>query len=242
MTTLGFVLYGSLVLLPLFLQTVLAYPAIQAGIAMSPRGLGSFIAMPVVGMIVAKVDPRKLLTAGLLGGAASLYALGSLNLQIGYWDIFWPQFVQGLAMGFVFVPLTTITMSRIPKPELGNATSIFNLMRNLGGSVGIATIATMLSRNTQVQYNVLGAHVTAFDLRTRMLLDQIRAGLMSRGLDFSTATSAAYATLSGMVSRQAVMVAFVQLFRILALVFAVVIPLVFMMRRPKPGQPAAAAH
>ena len=242
MTTLGFVLYGSLVLLPLFLQTVLAYPAIQAGIAMSPRGLGSFIAMPVVGMIVAKVDPRKLLTAGLLGGAASLYALGSLNLQIGYWDIFWPQFVQGLAMGFVFVPLTTITMSRIPKPELGNATSIFNLMRNLGGSVGIATIATMLSRNTQVQYNILGAHVTAFDLRTRMLLDQIRAGLMSRGLDFSTATSAAYATLSGMVSRQAVMVAFVQLFRILALVFAVVIPLVFMMRRPKPGQPAAAAH
>src|ERR1043166_1095979 len=101
MSTLGFVLYGSLVLLPLFLQTVLAYPAIQAGIAMSPRGLGSFIAMPIVGMIVAKVDPRKLLTVGLLGGAASLYALGSLNLQIGYWDIFWPQFVQGLAMGFV---------------------------------------------------------------------------------------------------------------------------------------------
>jgi DHA2 family multidrug resistance protein len=242
MSTLGFVLYGSLVLLPLFLQTVLAYPAIQAGIAMSPRGLGSFIAMPIVGMIVSKVDPRKLLTAGLLGGAASLYALGSLNLQIGYWDIFWPQFVQGLAMGFVFVPLTTITMSRIPKQELGNATSIFNLMRNLGGSVGIAAIATMLSRSTQVQYNILGAHVTAFDMRTRTLLDQIRAGLMSRGLDFSTATSAAYATLSGMVSRQAVMVAFVQLFRILALVFAVVIPLVFIMRRPKPGQPAAAAH
>src|SRR5262252_7298854 len=135
MTTLGFVLYGSLVLLPLFLQTVLAYPAIQAGIAMAPRGLGSFIAMPIVGLIVAKTDPRKLLSVGLIGAALSLYALGALNLGIGYWDIFWPQFFQGLAMGFVFVPLTTVTMSAIPKQELGNATSIFNLMRNLGGGI-----------------------------------------------------------------------------------------------------------
>ena len=106
-------------------------------------------------------------------------------------------------MGFIFVPLTTVTMNRIPKQELGNATSIFNLMRNLGGSVGIASIATMLSRNTQMQYNILGAHVSAFDTRTRMLLDQIRGGFMSRGMDFSAATSAAYAALSGMVSRQA---------------------------------------
>jgi DHA2 family multidrug resistance protein len=242
MTTLGFVLYGSLVLLPLFLQTVLAYPAIQAGIAMSPRGLGSFIAMPIVGMIVGKTDPRKLLGIGLIGAAVSLYALGELNLSVGYWDIFWPQFFQGLSMGFVFVPLTTVTMSAIPKQELGNATSIFNLMRNLGGSVGIASVATMLSRNTQTHYNILGAHVSAFDTRTRMLLDQIRGGLMSHGMDFTTATHAAYAQLSGMVSQQAVMVAFVQLFRILALVFAVVVPLVFIMRRPRGGQTVTAAH
>src|SRR5947208_3541460 len=148
MTTLGFVLYGSLVLLPLFLQTVLGYPAIEAGIAMAPRGMGSFIAMPVVGFLTAKFDARKLLSVGLVGGAMTLYALGSLNLQAGYWNIFWPQFFQGLSMGLIFVPLTTVTMSRIPKQELGNATSIFNLMRNLGGSVGIASIATMLNRST----------------------------------------------------------------------------------------------
>jgi len=138
MTALGFVLYGSLVLLPLFLQTVLGYPAIEAGIAMAPRGLGSFIAMPIVGFLTAKVDPRKLLMVGLVGGATSLFALGSINLQVGYWDIFWPQFVQGLSMGLVFVPVTTITMSLIVREEMGNATSLFNLMRNLGGSVGIA--------------------------------------------------------------------------------------------------------
>src|SRR5207244_5315808 len=158
-----------------------------------------------------------------------------------YWDIFWPQFFQGISMGFIFGPLTTGTMNRIPKQELGNATSIFNLMRNLGGSVGIASIATMLSRNSQVQYNILGAHVSAFDTRTRMLLDQIRTGLMSRGIDFATATNAAYAQLSGIVSRQATMVAFVQLFRILALVFAVVVPLVFVMNRPRGLQSVSAS-
>jgi len=242
MTTLGFVLYGSLVLLPLFLQTVLGYPAIEAGIAMAPRGLGSFIAMPIVGFLTAKVDARKLLGVGLIGGALTLYQLGSINLQVGYWDIFWPQFFQGLCMGLIFVPLTTISMSLISREEMGNATSLFNLMRNLGGGIGIAAIATMLSRSTQSQYNILGAHVSAYDARVGTLLDQIRGGFIARGMDFTTATQAAYAALSGMVSRQAVMVAFVQLFRILALIFAVVIPLLLIMRKPKTGQPAAPAH
>jgi len=125
---------------------------------------------------------------------------------------------------------------------MGNATSIFNLMRNMGGSVGIAAIATMLSRNTQKQYNTLGAYITAFDAHVRLMLEQIRSGFMARGMDFTTATQAAYSALSGMVSQQAVMVAFVQLFRVLALVFAIVVPLVFIMRRPKAGQPAAPAH
>src|SRR5215510_5020290 len=187
MTTLGFVLYGSLVLLPLFLQNVLGYPAIEAGIAMAPRGLGSFIAMPIVGFLTAKVDPRKLLCIGLFGGAATLYALGSLNLQVGYWNIFWPQFFQGLSMGLIFVPLTTVTMSLIAREEMGNATSIFNLMRNLGGSVGIAAIAPVLSRTTQMQYNILGTHITAFDTQARTMLDQIRAGFVAGGMDFSTA-------------------------------------------------------
>jgi DHA2 family multidrug resistance protein len=198
--------------------------------------------MPIVGFLTAKVDARKLLVIGLIGGAITLFMLGSLNLQIGYWDIFWPQFFQGLTMGLVFVPLTTVTMSLITREEMGNATSLFNLMRNMGGSVGIAAIATMLSRRTQAQYNVLGSHVSAFDVQARSLLDQIRAGFVSRGMDLTTATRAAYVALSGMVSQQAVMVAFVQLFRILALVFAIVVPLVFVMRRPKAGQAATSAH
>src|SRR5262249_9847240 len=203
---------------------------------MSPRGLGSFIAMPMVGLLVAKTDPRKLLGIGLVGAALSVYGVAALNLGIADWDIFWPQFFQALSMGLVFGPLTTVTMSQIPGQELGTATSILNLMRNLGGGIGIASVATMLSRNTQTQYNIMGAHVSTFDMHTRMLLDQIRTGLMSRGIDFATATNAAYAQLSGIVSKQAVMVAFVQLFRILALVFAVVVPLVFLMKQPHSKQ------
>src|SRR5437879_5351413 len=156
MTVLGFVLFGSLVLLPIMLQTLLGYPSLQAGIAMAPRGMGSFLAMPIVGMLVARVDPRKLLALGLCGGALTLYWLGQLDLSAGYWDIFWPQLIQGMSLGLIFVPLTTITMDPIAKEVMGNATSLFNLMRNIGGSVGIAIATTLISRKAQQNINVLG--------------------------------------------------------------------------------------
>src|SRR6266849_3878023 len=108
MTVVGFVLYGSLVLLPIMLQTLLGYPSLQAGIAMAPRGVGSFFMMPLTGLMTGRFDPRKLLTLGLLVGGATLLWLSRLNLSAGYWDIFWPQLIQGGAMALLFVPLTTI--------------------------------------------------------------------------------------------------------------------------------------
>jgi DHA2 family multidrug resistance protein len=162
MTVLGFVLYGSMLLLPIFLQTLLGYPALEAGIAMAPRGLGSFLMMPVVGTVLNKFDPRKVLALGLVGAAWSLYDLSRLNLNAGYWDIFWPQFLQGACLAMLFVPLTTATMDPIPKQEMGNATSMFNLMRNIGGSIGIASASTYLFRRQQLNTNVLGAHVNPY--------------------------------------------------------------------------------
>jgi DHA2 family multidrug resistance protein len=245
MTALGFVLYGSLVLLPIFLQTVLGYPALQAGIAMSPRGMGSFLAMPVIGMLMTKIDPRKMLATGLLVGGMTLFKLSNINLEAGYWDIFWPQFVQGLSMGLLFVPLSTITMSMIPKEKMGNATSLFSLMRNLGGGIGIAMVATMLSRKTQVHTNLLGGNVNAYSPQARQALDGARAMFMARGSDWYTATQQAYRAIWGSVLRQSVMVAFVEVFRILALVFIAAIPLVLLMRRLKTSarpNPESAAH
>jgi DHA2 family multidrug resistance protein len=242
MTVLGFVLYGSLVLLPIMLQTLLGYPSLQAGIAMAPRGMGSFLAMPVIGVLVARVGARKLLALGLFGGAVTLYWLGQLNLSAGYWDIFWPQFIQGISLGLLFVPLTTITMDPIAKEKMGNATSIFNLMRNLGGSMGIAVTTTLLSRHGQAYTNMLTARVTPYDPVAQSMLEGLRRTFMARGADFATATQRAQAALFGLVSRQATMLAFVSVFRLLALIFLLMLPLVLLMKSPRMRGPAVGAH
>ncbi len=239
MTTLGFVLYGSLVLIPIFLQTLLGYSALDAGVAMLPRGLGSFIAMPVVGILMSKIEARKLLTGGMLVGAFSLWLLGAVNLNAGYWDIFWPQFIQGVGMAFVFVPLTTVTHDPIPREQMGNATSIFNVMRNIGGSVGIAATTTIVVRTTQTNINVLGANVSQYSEATRQML-QGAAGLF-RGGTPPVAQNQALGALFGMVSRQAAMLANIHAFRLLALVFVGVIPLILLMRRPRQRASSEAA-
>jgi DHA2 family multidrug resistance protein len=241
MTTLGFVLYGSLVLLPIMLQTLLGYPSLQAGIAMAPRGLGSFIGMPLVGAMIGKIDPRKMVAFGLVAGAFTLFWLARLNLQAGYWDIFWPQFFQGLGLSALFVPLTTISMDPIPRERMGNATSLFNLMRNLGGSIGIATTGTLLARKQQEYINVMGAHVTPFSETARNALEAARQGFLASGSDAATATQRAYAAVFGTVQRHATMVAFVDLFRLLGIIFLLLLPLVMLMRRPR-SRAAAAAH
>ncbi len=241
MTTLGFVLYGSLVLLPIMLQTLLGYPSLQAGIAMAPRGMGSFIGMPLVGAMIGKIDPRKMVAFGLIAGAFTLFWLARLNLQAGYWDIFWPQFFQGLGLSALFVPLTTISMDPIPRERMGNATSLFNLMRNLGGSIGIATTGTLLARKQQEYVNVMGANVTPFSQTAQNALEASRQGFLASGADAVTATQRAYAAVFGTLQRHATMVAFVNLFRLLGVIFLLLLPLVLLMRRPR-SKAAAAAH
>jgi DHA2 family multidrug resistance protein len=233
MTMMGFVMYGSLLLLPIFLQTLLGYPALNAGIAMAPRGLGSFLAMPLIGTVINRFDPRKLLGLGLIGSAWTLYELSRLNLQAGYWDIFWPQFIQGCCLALLFVPLTTAAMDPIAKEEMGNATSMFNLMRNLGGSVGIACATTYLFRREQFHTNVLGRHVNAFNPQAQVYLGGLQSNMMAHGADPQTALHRAYGAVWGMVQRQAAMISFVDTFRAMAIVFVLVLPLLLVMRKPR---------
>jgi DHA2 family multidrug resistance protein len=242
MTMVGFALYGSLVMLPILLQTLLGYPALQAGIAMAPRGVGSFIAMPIVGLAVGRIDARRLLAAGVVGGSLTLFWLGALDLQAGYWDVFWPQFVQGISLSLLFVPLTTITMDPIPRERMGNATSIFNLMRNIGGSLGIAVATTVLARRQQVYTNVLGAHVDVYSPQARALLEQLRSVFRARGADLVTAARQAQAATWGLVERQASMLSFNDVFRLLAILFIALLPLLFLMRMPRAGRGPAPTH
>jgi DHA2 family multidrug resistance protein len=191
--------------------------------------------------MIGRIDPRKMVAFGLVAGAFTLFWLGQLNLQAGYWDIFWPQFFQGLGLSALFVPLTTISMDPIPRERMGNATSLFNLMRNLGGSIGIATTGSLLARKQQEYVNVMGAHVTPYSETARNALEAARQGFLAAGADAVTATERAYAAVFGTVQRQATMVAFVDLFRLLGVIFLLLLPLVLLMRRPS-GRTAAAAH
>jgi DHA2 family multidrug resistance protein len=240
MTLLGFVLYGSLVLLPIWLQTLLGYPAVQAGIAMAPRGVGSFIGMTLIGRVMHKFDPRKFLAFGLLVGASTLFQLSRLNINAGYWDFFWPQFVQGISLAMLFVPLTTISMSNIPREGMGNATSLFNLLRNLGGGIGIAGVSTLVTRNSQKHVNMLGANVTAYNPQTTALMSRLTGGAPHG--PGSVGARHGYAAMFGMLERQATMLSYIDVFQLLALIFVLMTPLVLIMKKPSHAVKPVAAH
>jgi DHA2 family multidrug resistance protein len=243
MTILGFVLYGSTVLLPIWLQTIMGYPALQSGYAMLPRGLGSFLFMPIVGILMGKIEPRKLLIIGLIAAGYSLILLGGLDLNAGYWDIFWPQILQGTAMGLLFVPLTTVTNDAVPVEKMGNATSLFNLMRNIGASIGIASVTTIYARSTRSDLNVLSGNITPYNTAATSAIAGLRATMMKGGADVYTATQQAYAAIFGMMEREAAMLAFIKSFRLLGIIFFCMIPLVFLMRKPRhKGGGGAAMH
>src|SRR4051794_8929716 len=242
MTVLGFVLYGSTVLVPLMLQTLLGYPAVQAGIVMLPRGLGSFLMMPIVGILMSKIEPRRLLGSGIIIASLNLCKFSLLSLDAGYWDFFIPLIVQGAAMGLLFVPLTTITNDPVPKEEIGNATSLFNLMRNIGASIGIASVTTILARNQQKHINILGSHVTVFDPQAQSMIDAMKASFIKAGSDPATALQQAYAALAGMVDRHAYMLSFNDAFRFMMIVFMLMLPLIFVMRKPQHKGGPVVAH
>ncbi len=242
MAMLGVGLYSTTVMIPLVLQTLLGYPALRAGIAMAPRGLGSCIGMPLVGLIMIKFDPRKLLTLGMAICAMTLFQFSRLNLQAGYWDFFWPQFEMGCALGLVFVPLTTTSMSPIPKETMGNATSLFNLVRNLGGSIGISAVNTIQLRRAQMNTNVLGIHVNPYNPSATKMLNALHHMFMSRGADTVSAAQRANEVVFRMVEQQANMLAYNTVFRLLAGMFVLLIPFIFLMHRPGSKNSPVAMH
>jgi DHA2 family multidrug resistance protein len=236
------VLYGSTVLVPLLLQTLLGYPALQAGIAMLPRGLGSFLAMPLVGFLMGKIEPRRLLGFGILVASFAFWKFTHLSLDVGYWDFFWPLIIQGSAMGFLFVPLTTITNDPIPKEEMGNATSLFNLMRNIGASIGISSVETLQTRHQQMHINDLVANVNVYSQQTQAWLAAVKNMLISRGSDAVTAMKQAEAVLFQTVQRQAAIMSYNDTFWFLTFMFLCMFPLIFIMRKPKHAGGSVAVH
>jgi MFS transporter, DHA2 family, multidrug resistance protein len=242
MTVVGFVLYGSTVLLPLMMQELLGYTATHAGITNLPRGLASFMFMPLIGYLTGKVDSRKLLAAGFLATAFAMYRISLFSLGVASWNFWLPLTMQGAGLGLIFVPLTTVTNGPVPRERMGNATSIFNLMRNIGASIGISMVETMQVRKAQMHINILGKHVNPANPQARQTIAGLRALFMSQGKDAATATRQAYGAVWGIVQQQAAMLAYNDVFRFLALMFLVMLPLIFLMRKPKKGGGAVMAH
>jgi MFS transporter, DHA2 family, multidrug resistance protein len=236
---LGFVLYASLVLLPLYLQTLMGYPAYNSGLALSPRGIGALLFTPLAGHLTTKIDPRRILAVGFVLGSITMFQLSGLNLYAGFWDIFWAQVLQGVALSCLFIPLMALSMARIEPERMGNATSIFNLMRNIGGSVGIAIMTTFLARRAQLHQNHLVSHVRAGDLKTLTLLQGLQAKFHAQGFDAVTSSHKALAAMYGMVQAHASMLAFVEAFWIMGVVFLLMLPLLPLLEYVKPKKKAA---
>jgi len=237
----GVVLYGSTALLPLFLQTLLGYPAVESGIAVSPRGIGSIISMVIVGRLIGRVDGRYLIAFGFFVLGASTWAFTGLNLYIAQTNIIYPMIVSGFAMGFVFVPLTTMAMATLSQNEIGNASGIYNLMRNTGGSVGIAIMTTMLARNAQVHQAVLTTHATPYDTAYQQMVQQLTATL-SRTMDAASAAQQATATVYGMLVKQAMVLSYIDNFRILAILCFLCVPAAFIFKRVRNAKAVEGAH
>ena len=227
----GFVLYGVTALLPLFLQTLLGYPALDSGLAVSPRGLGSMLAMLVAGGIAARLDGRVMLAVGLGIFGVSTLMLGRVNLEIGIASVAVPCIINGFGGGLTFVPLTTMAMGRLRREEIGNASGIYNLMRNIGGSIGIATATTVLVRRSQVHQNYLVAHLTAGAQSSSAAVSGLAARFSASGFDAWTAHHMALGAILQMAGQQASLLAYVDNFNLMGWLALISAPLVLLFQR-----------
>ncbi|HMD76930.1 MAG TPA: DHA2 family efflux MFS transporter permease subunit [Terracidiphilus sp.] len=226
----GCILYGITAMLPLFLQTVMGYSALQSGLTVSPRGIGAMASMMAVGVLVRRIDGRLLMAFGFALLGYSTWMLGRINLEIGMASVIVPNVINGCAMGFVFIPLTTMTLSLLRKQEIGNATGIFNLMRNIGGSFGIAGVITALVRGAQVHQTFLSADAAGSPLAGAMVRG-LQARLFAQGADPVTAHLKALGAIYRSVQQQAAVLAYADNFRLLAFLCFLCIPLVLLFKR-----------
>ncbi|HEU6450324.1 MAG TPA: DHA2 family efflux MFS transporter permease subunit [Gemmatimonadaceae bacterium] len=231
---LGMGLYGSLFLLPLFLQNLLGYSAMLSGLALMPRSLAMAVVMPIGGRFYNKLGPRFLVGLGLVVSAYSFWALGQLTTEMGFWDIFFPQMWQGVGFSLIFVALSTAALATIPKPKMTAATGLYNVVRQVFGSVGIAVAATQLTTHTAMYRAELVSHMgTTQMVQAHHFIQLTAAAMRQRGLDALAATQHALAILDLRVTRQAATLAYNHVFLLVTLLFAISVPLVFLLKSAK---------
>jgi MFS transporter, DHA2 family, multidrug resistance protein len=230
---LGFVLYSSTVLIPQLLQQLLGYSAELAGLALSPGGAVIMLMMPVVGILVSRLDPRILICFGCTVSAIALFVMAGWNLNLDYKHAVMGRMLQSFGLAFLFIPINVAAFAFVPKEKSNMGTGIINLARNIGASVGIATVTTMLERRTQFHMAQLMDHINGINTAFRNTLNGFTTTFVNAGSSTSNATSRAYGMIYGIVQKQATMLAFIDNFKMLGVVFFLVIPIMLLIRRPK---------
>lgn len=227
----GGVIYGLVTILPLFYQTLMGYTAGAAGIAVSPRGLGAVAVMPLVGVLTSRIDNRWMIASGFLLFAGAGYWMSQLTLGISQWSELVPIILSGAAAGMVFVPLSTTAMATLSNEEIGNASGLYNLFRNVGGSIGISMMSTTVSRHSQVHRSELSRYAThggVFDLA----LNRLRP-LMSMHAGPHLAELRGYAVLQRALDTQSTVYSYVDDLRYLMIASLLCAPVVFLVRPAK---------
>jgi DHA2 family multidrug resistance protein len=235
MLVLGFVLYGSTTLLPLFLQTLLGYTAMLSGMVLSPGGIVICLCMPLVGMLLRRYQARWLVIFGVAISAVGLMAMSRFNLDIDFRTAVMGRIVQSAGLGFLFVPISTVAFTRIARERMNYATGLYNLARNLGGSSGIAATTTLLARRAQFHQSVLSAHVTAYDPAYREAVSRATSALQMAGGSAADAGVQAHGLIYANLIRQSTMLAFSDAFWLMGALFLVIVPLMFLIRRNTPA-------
>jgi DHA2 family multidrug resistance protein len=242
MFVLGFVLYGSTALLPIFLQTLLGYTALLSGLVLSPGGLLVLITLPIVGKLLTRFEARWLVVWGVSIVALSLFHMATFNLDIDFRTAMMARVYQSAGMAFLFVPINVMAFYFIPKEKFNNATGIINLARNIGGSCGIANVMTLLARRSQFHQNVLVSHLTPLDPAYQSMVNGARQLLYGAGSSSVDALAQAHGLVYGLLQRHAAMLAFVDDFWLMGLTFLSLIPLMFLMKKSGTHQAPMGAH
>ncbi|HUK62514.1 MAG TPA: MFS transporter, partial [Dongiaceae bacterium] len=228
---LGTCLYATVFVLPVYLQQVIGFTANQTGLVILPGAIASAVTMAVSGRFLAARDSRPFIVTGVLLFTLAMWQWSHFTTQSGYWDFFWPLIVRGVGLGLVFVPLTNLALAELPMDRIPAGTGLFNLLRQLGGSVGIALSATLVSRLVSQYRGDLLRHVAPDDALTRIRLDGLTRALLTHGSDPLRASAQAVVLLDRQVTRQATMLAFERIFILFGLAFVLALPLLLFMHR-----------
>jgi len=235
MFMLGFALLGSTLLLPLFSQTMLGYTAQQAGLALMPGGFVIILLLPLVGFLLSRYTPRWLLLFGLVVLSVSLFHMTNFDLDIDFRTLAIARMVQAAGMAFLFVPINTAAYAFLPREKNNAASGLMNLARNIGGSVGISVVTTMLDRRSQVHLTNLSSHLSGSNQALQARLKALGQMVQSHGGGPAGTSPVPWALIQGAVERQASMLAYVDCFWFLGVAILLMVPMAFLIKKSKPG-------